>query len=189
MVLSLGNAAAFHTQHMSTGAGRLQGLRSRVWPVAVPGVPVRSELGQSAAGGGGRSASVWHWGAGSPVRAWRPKTCSSGVSGSRRPEGFEVRAGRPRSWDRRRRRALRTRAARPRGGCGPRQSRRDQKPTGPHCSPVTLPLALLPLSDTPLSGFLLSAFQLCQPFTSPPAGLFSFLLSGVPERKVLFSAV
>lgn len=53
-------------------------------------------------------------------------------------------------------------------------SLQDQKPTGPHCSPVTLPLALLPLSNTLLSGFLLSPFQHgCLLFPSLP-GCFHF---------------
>lgn len=51
---------------------------------------------------------------------------------------------------------------------------RDQKPTGRHCLPVTLPLALLPLSNTLLSGFLLSPFQRrCLLFPSLP-GCFHF---------------
>lgn len=72
-----------------------------------------------------------------------------------------------------------------RGGREPR----DQKLTGLQCAPVTLPLALLLLSSTLLSGFLLSRLSAPLPFISQPAWLFSFLLSEVPERKVLFSAV
>lgn len=51
---------------------------------------------------------------------------------------------------------------------------RDQKPTGPHCPPVTLPLALLPLSSTLLSGFLLSPFQHCCLLFSSQPGCFHF---------------
>lgn len=62
-------------------------------------------------------------------------------------------------------------------GVGPtrwRGAAGDHKPTGPHCSPVTLPLALLPLSNTLLSGFLLSPFQRgCLLFSSQP-GCFHF---------------
>lgn len=94
----------------------------RVWPVAVPGVPVRSELGQSSAGGGGRSASMWHWGAGSPVPPGpggpRPappgsqaavgrRTLRSGLDGHDFGTGLRRRARRPPSP-----------AGRPRRGCG-----------------------------------------------------------------------
>lgn len=58
----------------------------------------------------------------------------------------------------------------------------------PHCPPVTLPLALLPLSDT-----LLVRFPFVPPFSAAfglfifqPAWLFSFLLSEVPERRFYF---
>lgn len=86
---------------------------------------------------------------------------------------------------------FRTRAGGPRpGGCGTRPcaAALDQKPAGRivclshflwlYCfCPAPYCLA----SFVPLSGLL--------PFIFQPAWLFSFLLSEVPERKVLFSAV
>lgn len=62
----------------------------------------------------------------------------------------------------------------PGGARGGAEPAGDQKPAAPHCSPVTLPLALLPLSNTLLSDFLLSPFQRCCLLFSSQPGCFHF---------------
>lgn len=136
----------------------------------------------------------------SPTQALRPRTRSSNHASLR---GFSAAVGR-KAWRREpeghkvgtqwRRKALRTQVQRRRrpgglpcpgqdrrsGGCGPRRcgprwrGRAGSEPTGPHCSPVTLPLALLPLSNTLLSGFLLSPFQRCCLLFPSLPGCFHF---------------
>lgn len=197
---------------LSSFAGqRLGSFRRRMPSSASPPLQLGTD-GRSAAGSAG-AAAQFHPGLEAPdplaeprVAAWALGWAAVGrKAGRREPEGHEVGT----EW---RRKALRTqvqRRRRPGGlpcpalrgprpaerwvwaGCGPRWRGRPggSEPTGPHCSPVTLPLALLPLSNTLLSGFLLSPFQRRCLFISQPAWLFSFLLSEVPERKVLFSAV
>lgn len=107
------------------------------------------------------------------TRAWRPKTCSSGVSGSRGPEDFEVRAGRPRLRDRTEEKSPQT----PVAGRPPGQrvwARRDQKPAG-RIVPLSHFLWLCCLCPTP---HCLASF--CRPFSaaslSPPRqpGCFHF---------------
>lgn len=126
-----------------------------------------------------------------------------GCVGCSGKKDFEVGAGRPRRWDRMEDKSLRTQVCSTEANRWPARTeasgavgvgRGGAEPGGTRAHRPALfachtSFGFIAFVQHPIVWFPFVPLSALLPFISQPAWLFSFLLSEVPERKVLFSAV